>query len=210
MDVLVETAGKNLLPGTTQIMQMKKSEKAKGKEREAEKKKKTLQYAIAGAVIVIVAAVVLFFVLTQGSAKAGDTVSVLYVGTLSNGSVFDSNINKTPLIFKIGAHTVIPGFEEAVIGMTKGQVKTVQIPVDKAYGPYKSELVMTVDRSLFGPETIPEAGMYYVVTNPQDGSQIAIKVVNVTRDTVTIDQNHMLAGQDLTFTIRLIGITQGK
>ncbi len=189
---------------------MKKSEKAKGKEREAEKKKRILYYAIAGAAIIIVAAIILFFALTPTGAKMGDTVSVLYVGTLSNGSVFDSNVNKTPLIFKIGAHTVIPGFEDAVIGMSKDQIKTVYIPVDKAYGPYKSDLVTTVNRSLFGPEGTPEAGMYYVLTNPTDGSNTIVKVVNVTRDTVTIDQNHMLAGQDLTFTIRLIGITQGK
>jgi peptidylprolyl isomerase len=67
-----------------------------------------------------------------------------------------------------------------------------------------------VNRSVFPAGTPPEAGMYYTVRNPADGTTSIVKVVNVTQDTVTIDQNHMLAGQNLTFMIRLIGISQGK
>jgi len=191
---------------------MKKSGKAKGKGMEwAEtKEKQTLIYVAAGAALCIIAAVVLFLALNPAGAKAGDTVSVLYIGMLDNGTVFDSNVNKTPLSFTVGAHTVIPGFEDAVVGMAKDQVKTVHIPTDKAYGPYREELVYAVNRSLFGPDTVPETGMYYSLVNPADGLTHVIKVVNVTRNTVTIDENHMLAGQDLTFTIRLIGITPSK
>jgi FKBP-type peptidyl-prolyl cis-trans isomerase 2 len=189
---------------------MKKSEKTKGKERAAEKKRQTLYYVIAGAAVCVLIAIVLFFALNPSVAKAGDMVSVQYIGTLENGSVFDSNVNKTPLTFTVGAHTVIPGFEEAVIGMSKGQVKTVQIPVDKAYGPYRNDLLMTVNRSLFPADTPPETGRYYSVRNPADGSTNVVKVVNVTRDTVTIDQNHLLAGQNLTFMIRLVGFGRGK
>ncbi len=186
---------------------MKKSEKVKGKEQAAVKKKETMMYVIAGLAVFGVAAVVLFFVLNPTVAKTGDTVSVLYVGTLDNGTVFDSNINKTPLTFTVGAHTVIPGFEDAVVGMGKDEVKTVHIPVEKAYGSYRSDLVATVNRSLFSVDMPPEIGMYYTFTSPADGSTILVKVVNVTRDTVTIDQNHMLAGQNLTFVIRVVGIT---
>jgi peptidylprolyl isomerase len=188
---------------------MKKSEKAKGKERAAEKKKTVLYYAIAGAVVCVMAAVVLFLVFSTAVAKDGNTVSVLYVGMLENGSVFDSNVNTTPLVFTVGSHTVIPGFEEAVIGMSKGQVKTVHIPVDRAYGPYRSDLVMEVNRSLFPADTPMEIGKYYSVRNPADGSTNVVKIVDVSGDTVTIDQNHMLAGKNLTFTIRLVGITPG-
>ncbi|OPY36488.1 MAG: FKBP-type peptidyl-prolyl cis-trans isomerase [Methanoregula sp. PtaU1.Bin051] len=189
---------------------MKRSEKVKGKEREAARKKQTLKYAAAGAVIIVVVAIVLFFALVQTGAKTGDTVSVLYLGTLPNGTIFDSNMNSTPLTFRIGDHSVIPGFEEAVTGMTKGQVKTVTIPVDKAYGTYRSDLVRAVNRSIFGPDVTPVAGMYYYLTNPTDGSTRIVKVVNFTKNTVMIDQNHVLAGQDLIFTIRLIELTPGK
>lgn len=189
---------------------MKKSEKVKGKERAAVKKNPVWYYAIAGAVLCIIVAVVLFFALTPTGAKTGDTVSVLYVGMLENGSVFDSNVNNTPLVFTLGAHMAIPGFEEAVIGMSKDQVKTVNIPADKAYGQYRSDLIFTVNRSMFGPEATPQAGMYYTLSNPADGTASIVKVINVTPDTVTLDQNHLLTGQNLTFTIRLIEISQAK
>ena len=185
---------------------MKRSEKLKGKEKVAARKRDYVRYGIAAAAGCAVIAIVLFFALSPAGAKAGDTVSVLYIGTLDNGTVFDSNVNKTPLSFTPGSHTVIPGFEDAVTGMIKGQVKTVHIPTEKAYGQYQSDLVRTVNRSLFGPEVTPETGMYYTFSNPADGSTSIVKVTNVTRDTVTIDQNHMLAGQNLTFMIRLIGI----
>jgi len=188
---------------------MKKSEKEKGRKGAEEKKKTVLYYAIAGAVVCVIAAIVLFYAYSMTVAKNGDEVSVLYIGTLENGSVFDSNVNKTPLVFTLGAHTVIPGFEGAVIGMTKGQVKTVYIPVDRAYGPYRSDLVMEVNRSLFPADAPLEAGMYYSVGNPADGSTNVVKVVNVSGDAVTIDQNHLLAGKNLTFMIRLVGITRG-
>ncbi len=190
-------------------MGMKRSEKLKGKKKAAARKRDYLRYGIIAAAGVAVIAIVLFFLLNFAGAKAGDTVSVFYIGTLDNGTVFDSNENKTPLVFTVGAHTVIPGFEDAVIGMSNGQVKTVHIPADKAYGQYQSDLVRTVNRSVFPAGTLPETGMYYSVRNPADGSTNVVKVLNVTRDTVTIDQNHMLAGQNLTFMIRLAAITQG-
>jgi peptidylprolyl isomerase len=191
-------------------MGMKRSEKLKGKEKVAAHKRDYVRYGIAAAAGCAIIAIALFFVLSPPGAKAGDTVSVLYIGTLDNGTVFDSNVNKTALTFTIGAHTVIPGFEEGVIGMSRDQVKTVHIPSDKAYGQYQSDLVRTVNRSLFPAGTTPEAGMYYSVQNPTDGTTNIMKVVNVTEDTVTIDQNHMLAGENLTFMIRLIGIGTAK
>jgi peptidylprolyl isomerase len=189
---------------------MKKSEKKKGKERAAAIKQKTLLFAIAGAAICMVAAIALFLVLSPAVVKAGDTVSVFYIGMLDNGTVFDSNVNTTPLAFTVGTHVVIPGFEDAVIGMSKNQVKTVHIPMEKAYGPYRSDLVRVVNRSLFPADITPEAGIYYSVGSITGDTSSIVKVVSVTRDTVTIDQNHMLAGQNLTFTIRLAGFTTAK
>lgn len=188
-------------------MRMKKSEKTKGKERAAEEKKRNILYAIAGVVACILIVLILWFALTPAVAKAGDKVSVSYVGMLDNGSVFDSNVNKTPLSFTIGGHTVIAGFENAVVGMKKGEVKTVHIPPDEAYGEFRRDLVYTVNRSQFSADTPPEAGMYYTFTNPSTDTTSRVKIVNVTNKTVTIDANHMLAGENLTFVIRLLEIS---
>ena len=186
---------------------MKKSEKKKGKERAAEDKKRNVLYAIAGVAACILIALILWFALNPAVAKTGDKVSVSYVGMLDNGSVFDSNVNKTPLSFTVGGHTVIIGFENAVLGMKKGEVKTVRIPPDEAYGVYRNDLVYTVNRSQFSADISPDVGMYFTVSNPSTGQTNRVKIVNVTDSTVTIDSNHMLAGENLTFVIRLLEIS---
>ena len=186
---------------------MKKSEKVKGKEAAALRKKKYTQYGIGlAAGIIVVVAVIGFIMLNPATAKTGDTVSVYYTGTLDNGAKFDSNVNGTPLQFVIGKHSVIPGFEDAVIGMALNSEKTVHIPVDKAYGPYRSDLVSVVNRSEFSPGQELIVGQQYQITNPASGAVSLIKILNVTSSTVTIDQNEALAGQNLTFFIKLVRI----
>ena len=77
----------------------------------------------------------------MAQAKIGDTVKVHYTGKFGDGMVFDTSIDDEPLEFRIGESQVIPGFEEAVVGMNPGETKTVNIPVDKAYGPHRDDLV---------------------------------------------------------------------
>jgi len=186
---------------------MKKSEKIKGKEAAVLRKKKYMQYGIGlTAGIIVVIAIIGFVMLNPATAKAGDTVSVYYTGTLDDGSVFDSNVNGTPLQFVIGKHSVIPGFEDAVIGMAINSEKTVNIPAEKAYGPYRSDLVIVVNRSEFAPGQDLIVGTQYQITNPVDGSTELVKILNVTSSKVTIDENPSLAGQNLTFSIKLAKI----
>ncbi|MFM7424539.1 MAG: peptidylprolyl isomerase, partial [Elainella sp.] len=82
----------------------------------------------------------------MAQAKSGDTVTVHYTGTLDDGTVFDSSEGGEPLEFAIGAGNVIPGFEQAVIGMSPGDSKTATIPSDEAYGPYFEDRVLVVER----------------------------------------------------------------
>jgi peptidylprolyl isomerase len=186
---------------------MKKSEKVKGKEIAAARRKSYITYGIIIVIIVILATAVGYFVFANHSvAKAGDTVGVFYTGKLDNGIVFDSNVNQTPLEFTLGSGQMIQGFDEAVTGMAIGDVKTVTLPVDKAYGPYNPDLVVTVNRS--GNFTIanPIVGEHLSVTNPSTGATSTVKIINVTPSTVTVDANFDLAGQNLTFTIKLATI----
>jgi peptidylprolyl isomerase len=187
---------------------MKRSEKLKGKEAVAQKRKQTRLYTgIAIAAIAIVAFVVAaFFLLNSVGAQPGDSVSVYYTGSLDDGTVFDSNLNKTPMTFTLGEGKVIAGFEEAVKGMEPGTTKTVHIPVDKAYGAYKSDLVHVVNRSTLPADNDPVVGSHYTVRRASDGAYALVKVINVTPSTVTWDENHDLAGKDLTFTITVTAI----
>ena len=139
-----------------------------------------------------------------GQAQIGDTVKVHYTGTLDDGTVFDSSLERDPLEFTIGEGKLIPGFEEAVIGMSEGESKTVEIPADKAY-PYNEELVFVVDRDQLQPDLQPEVGQQLQFQR-EDGQIVIFTVIDVSELSVTLDGNHPLAGEDLTFEIQLVEI----
>jgi peptidylprolyl isomerase len=139
-------------------------------------------------------------------AKQGDTVRVHYRGKLQDGSVFDETFDREPLRFTIGGGQLIPGFEEAVVGMTPGDSKTTELPVEKAFGPYLEERVVEVPKNKFArwdPE--PIVGERVPIPQP-DGSPIDVIVTEVTESKVTVDFNHPFAGQDLTIDIKLLEI----
>ena len=93
----------------------------------------------------------------MSTVKLGDSVKVHYTGKFDDGDVFDSSEGNDPLAFTVGAGQVIPGFDQALVGMQVGETKNVVIPADQAYGERMSELVQTIDRSQFNLEGIPPA-----------------------------------------------------
>ena len=188
---------------------MKKSEKVKGQEAQAARKKLYPKLAIIGAAGILILVIIGYILLNPTGAKSGDMVTIEYTGSLTDGTVFDSNVNSTPLTFIIGQGKVIKGMEDGVIGMTQGQTKTVNIPVDKAYGPYNSALVHVVNRSTLIANITPEVGEILQITRQPDGAIGYVKILNVTPSTITWDENHALAGKDLVFTIRMIEIQKG-
>lgn len=138
-------------------------------------------------------------------AKNGDTVKIHYTGKLDDGTVFDSSLGREPLEFTIGSGQVIPGFEEMVIGLAPGDSKTSTIPVDQAYGQRREDMVIQVDRSQLPPDLTPEVGQELYVQQP-GGYAMPVVVVDTDESTITIDANHPLAGQDLTFEIQLVSV----
>ena len=138
-------------------------------------------------------------------AKSGDTVRVHYTGKLADGSVFDSSHDRDPLQFTIGLNQMMPGFEEALVGMEPGQQKTATIPVEKAYGPYRDDMVEGVDRRQFPEYFQLEVGQWIQLERP-DGEQLRVTVTEVSDSIVVLDANHPLSGKDLTFDIELLEI----
>jgi len=138
-------------------------------------------------------------------AKNGDIVEVHYTGTLENGTVFDTSAGREPLKFTLGAGQMIPGFEQAVLGMKIGESKTVTIPADEAYGPYRDDMVQVINREELTNIPNPEVGQQLYGSQPGGGT-ITGTITNVTDTTVTVDFNHRLAGKDLTFEIELVSI----
>ncbi len=136
-------------------------------------------------------------------ATNGNMVKVHYTGTLGDGSVFDSSLQREPLQFKLGNGQVIPGFEEAVLGMQVGETKTVTIKADQAYGQKRAELIITLEKEKIPAELNPQIGDQLQMKQP-DGAAVIVTVISINEKTITLDANHNLAGKDLTFELTLV------
>ncbi len=136
-------------------------------------------------------------------AQDGDLVEVHYVGTLDDGSQFDSSRERgQPFSFTVGSGQVISGFDEAVRGAEVGDVNTVRMEPADAYGEWSEENIVRVP---FNPEQGDVAVGDRVYLNT---GQEAV-VLEVTDEYVELDANHPLAGEALTFEIEVLAITRG-
>lgn len=135
--------------------------------------------------------------------KEGDTVKVHYTGTLKNGEVFDSSKDKEPLEFTLGEGQLIPGFEKAVVGMVIGDSANIDIPSDEAYGEEREDLIINVPKDQLPEDITPQVGMQLQV-NQGNGQPIPVRIKEVGETELTLDANHPLAGQDLSFEIELV------
>jgi peptidylprolyl isomerase len=173
---------------------------------------------LAGAAILILIAALLFAGCTaqKETVKLNDTVKVHYTaGLASDGKVFESSLNGDPIQFVVGSGQVIPGFDRAVVGMSPGENKTVTITADQAYGPKRQEFINTLDKEQVRA-ILPESEQ--AAWNPKPGDAIRymrkdgmtgyVFIVGVNETTVTLDENHPLAGQDLVFNIQLVEIVK--
>ena len=138
-------------------------------------------------------------------AKQGDKVQVHYTGTLNNGQVFDSSKNREPLEFVLGSGMVIPGFDAAITGLSTGETITKTIPADEAYGAYNPEMVGTIEKSSIPADFELEVGQRLQMQVP-NGDAMAVTITDIEGEMVTLDGNHPLAGQDLTFELELVAI----
>ena len=138
----------------------------------------------------------------------GNLVKIEYTGKLADGTVFDASQNHgRPLEFEVGSGMVIKGFDQAVEGMELNEEKTVIIPAEDAYGEARPEMMQEVPRDKLPKEPEPKEGMMLAIGTP-DGRQIPAKITKVDEDKVTIDLNHPLAGKELTFEIKVVGIDE--
>lgn len=136
--------------------------------------------------------------------EAGTTVKVHYKGTLTDGTVFDSSEGRDPISFEVGSGQVIPGFETAVAGMAVGQTDTINIVCAEAYGEPRDEMVGQIPRTELPEDLEPEVDMVLAMQSPE--GEMPVRIVEVADETVTLDANHPLAGQDLTFELTLVEI----
>lgn len=142
----------------------------------------------------------------MSKAKQGDTVKVHYTGKLKDGSVFDSSANREPLEFTLGGGNMIPGFEQAVLGMESGETKVAEIPSGQAYGDKREDMIISVPRENVPGDISPEVGQQLAVQQ-EGGQQVPVTVTEVTEEKVVLDANHPLAGKDLVFEIEVLAVS---
>ena len=140
--------------------------------------------------------------------QTGDRIMVHFIGSLDDGRIFAASHEREPLEVTVGDHEVIPTLEEALTQMQPGEERTITIPVDRAYGPRKPELVMSMDRAAL-PQDVPAEVGQRLQVREGDGQMRVVTVTSLDDETVILDGNHPLAGENLTFHLRLVDIRTG-
>ena len=142
------------------------------------------------------------------TAKIGDKVKVEYIGTLEDGTIFDSSEkHNAPLEFEIGSGHIIKGFDNAVIGMKVGEEKEITIAPNEAYGEYNPELLKEIPKEVFPQDQTLQIGMVFMLNLPS-GQQVPARISEIKDQEVTIDLNPPLAGKTLKFKIKLLAIAK--
>lgn len=134
--------------------------------------------------------------------EQGKKVKVHYTGRLDEDNIFDSSVGREPLEFVVGEGTLIPGFENGVIGMSQGEKKTIELSVDEAYGQLREELISDVPK-----ENLPEGvqvGQSLQAMTEQGPINVVVTEINET--TAKVDANHPLAGKNLIFDLEIVEV----
>ena len=146
----------------------------------------------------------------MAKAKSGDRVMVHYNGSLEDGTIFSSTYEEDePFEFTIGEESVLPSFQNAVIGMEEGEKRTISVPPEDGYGEHKTEFVLKMERAQAPPDLELEVGKRLQI-RLNDGTTRVVTVMAISEDSVILDANDPLAGKTLQFEIELVQIVAGE
>ena len=137
------------------------------------------------------------------NAQKGDKVKVHFTGKLDDGTEFASTRDDSPIEFTMGVGELIRGFEEATIGMLEGDQKTIHLEPSQAFGDKRPELVSKIQKSDIPDHIEPSVGLQLQITS-SSGNPLRVVVTEISEEQITIDANHELAGQALTFDIEFV------
>lgn len=133
----------------------------------------------------------------------GDRIRVAYDGFFADGSRFDTSEGHEPLVFTVGAGEVIPGFETGVIGMKRGERRSIVVAAEDAYGQHVADMVAEVERQLIPNDDQLVIGNFLEVST-EGGDKFEVQIAGLTDTTAVLDGNHPLAGKELHFDIELL------
>jgi len=138
--------------------------------------------------------------------KLGSTVTLLYTGTLEDGTVFGYAKESQPMEFQTGMDLTIPGFEKAILEMEEGEKKTFTVGMYDAYGEYLDELLESVPVEQVPLKNV-EVGMRVFLAG-ENGEKVPVRIHDITGSEITFDMNHPLAGKDLTFEVEILSVKE--
>ncbi len=141
--------------------------------------------------------------MTEQTIQNGHFVQLHYTGSFPDGEVFDSSEGKEPLEVLAGKGMLIKGFDDALLKMSVGEEKEIDITSDQGYGERREELVREIKKDEIDASITPEVGMMLGIRAPT-GQVFPATVVEVEEETIKLDANHPLAGKDLHFKIKIL------
>lgn len=144
--------------------------------------------------------------MTGTTAENGRSVKVRYAITFDDGSRVGEDRTKKPLTFKIGSGQIFRKLEEGIVGMKINEIREVCLTPEDAYGEYKKELVLRVERKVF-PDDLTLTPGKTIQYQDRNGQRANFIVNAVDEKTVTIDGNHPLAGLNLKYEVELLEVS---
>lgn len=137
-------------------------------------------------------------------AQKGDIVVVHYEVSFNDGTIYDRSKMDAPIKFELGTGYLLPGFEEAILGMRVGDKKKLRLPPEKAFGKKSDELIVTFPKTVV-PDHVPcNVGQKAEITH--ENKKIVVTIIDVTEDTVTLDGNPEPIGKEVILAVELIAI----
>ncbi len=132
-------------------------------------------------------------------------VTLDYKLTDNDGQIIDQSNGKGDFVYLHGAHNIIPGLENALLGQKAGASLTVKVSPEEGYGERDERLQQAVPLSMFEGTDDIQAGMQFQAQGP-DGQEHVVTIVSTHDDEVVIDGNHPLAGVELNFDVTVIDV----
>lgn len=138
-------------------------------------------------------------------AKMGDAVVLYYTGTLEDGKKFEIPKGEAPLKITLGEGIMVPGFEAGIVGMKKGEKKTITVPPEKGYGYKSLDLIISLSKDKIPEDITPKVGMQLRLKS-KGNTDIVARITDITEESVKLDANPLLAGETIIFDIELLDI----
>lgn len=142
--------------------------------------------------------------------EKGDLVRLHYTGKLENGKVFDKTQENKPFEFYIGKGTVLPKFEDAILGMKDGEKKTFKVKPEDAYGQRRDELVVEVLKENLPKDLKPQVGQILEIRQKDSNAITQVEILRISENSISIDANHPLAGHELTFEVEIVKVGKAQ